>query len=74
MSKLAPTNRQKQLIVLLIAASCIVADMVRQGILFDKYALPVHWILIAHPWIRLAADSLPIVLFAGIFVWWYSER
>lgn len=69
-----PTNRRKQLIVLLVAAACIVGDMARRGILFDRYALPVQWIMIARLWIRLAADALPVVLFAGIFVWWYSER
>ncbi len=68
------TNRRKQLIVLLVAATCIVGDMARRGMLLDRYALPIHWIMIARPWIGLAADALPIMLFAGIFVWWYSER
>ncbi len=70
----APTNRRKKLIVLLVAATCIAGDMARRGMLFDRYVLPVQWIMIARPWIALAADSLPIVLFAGIFFWWYSER
>jgi len=71
--KLAPTNRDKRLIVLLIAASCIVGDMVRRGMLFDKYVLPVDWVMLARPWMGLAADSSPIVLFAGIMFWWYSD-
>ncbi len=68
------TNRVKQLIVLLVAAICIVGDMAHKGMLFDRYVLPVQWVMIARPWIGLAADALPVVLFAGIFVWWYSER
>jgi hypothetical protein len=72
-SRLALTNRHKRLVVLLIAASCIVGDMARRGMLFDEYVLPVDWIMLARPWMGLAADSLPIVLFAGIMFWWYSD-
>jgi hypothetical protein len=71
--KSAITNCQKRLIILLMAASCIVGDMVRRGMLFDKYTLPVYWVMLARPWVGLAADSLPIVLFAGVMFWWYSD-
>ena len=72
--KLALTNRHKRLIVLLITSTYIVGDMVRRGMLFDKYDFGLHWIMVARPWIGLVADSLPIVMFAAIFVWWYSEH
>ena len=64
--KFAPTNRQKKLIVLLLAAAWISADIVRLNIAYERWS-PVRWM-------TLSAHSIPAILFAGILLWWYSER
>jgi hypothetical protein len=45
--------------------------MVRRDMFHEHVA--AYWIVLAWPWMALAADSVPIVLFAVILFWWYSD-
>jgi hypothetical protein len=63
--KFALENRQKRLIVLLLSAAWISINSIR--------------ITVFHAWgpmwsRKFVAESIPVILFAAIFVWWYSER
>ena len=66
MPKFTLTNRQKKLIVLLLAAAWISADILRISI-YHSWGRS-YW------WGSLCAHSIPAILFVGIFFWWYSER
>jgi hypothetical protein len=63
--KLAPTNRPKKLIVLLLAAAWISGNILRITV---YHSWSPHW------WTTFYAESIPAILFAAIFLWWYSER
>jgi len=63
--KLVLTARHKRLFVLLLAAAWVSADILRISLYHDWSP---RW------WARFYAESIPAVLFAGIFLWWYSDR
>jgi hypothetical protein len=63
--RLLRTNRSKQLVAILVAATWVSFDAVR----LDRYWYEWSFDLA----IKLAAQSLPVVLFAGVVFWWYSK-
>jgi len=62
---LPTTNRSKQLVALLVAAAWISFDAIRLDRYWYEWSLDLFF--------KLVAQSLPVILFAGVAFWWYSE-